>query len=321
MTQISNKDIADAILSFASGKIDVFLDLLRKESYKRKSSLWHELCRNILPLGTCHRTVNKHVRKCYYRFQRCRNDIKYLIDERLTNNNVQDAVADSCLNMEICHDVIDELQYVEEPPRSASNLSLSTDMISDCTVQCPTDDILINEHNSKIEVDSTKKETQKSIQTNWQEGNQIVLPRNFFELFWSGGKTLLKGWTDAFNDEFKIQYPKCVLAFKDHECFAESTRTNDNISFQARATCKHQHCTKYKFFIIGNISEPYTNKPVHVFLEKEIQHHKGDVHRRHVRYQKRSTFAEDLEKHLPLYVKYKCLNKACIESLEAGNCT
>jgi len=40
-----------------------------------------------------------------------------------------------------------------------------------------------------------------------------------------------------------------------------------------------------------------------------------------VRYQKQAAFADDLEKHLPLYVKYKCLNKACIESLEAGNCT
>jgi len=45
------------------------------------------------------------------------------------------------------------------------------------------------------------------------------------------------------------------------------------------------------------------------------------VHRRYVRYQKQAAFADDLEKHLPLYVKYKCLNKVCIESLKAGNCT
>jgi len=101
---------------------------------------------------------------------------------------------------------------------------------------------------------------------------------------------------------------------------AKGTRTSD-ISFQARAICKHKDCTKYKFFITGSITEPYISKPVHVFLEKEIRHYEGHVHRRCVRYRKRAAFADDLEKHLPLYVKYKCLNKACIESLEAGNCT
>jgi len=55
MMQISNTDIAYAIISVASDKIDVFLDLLRREGYKRKTSLWHVICRNILPLGTCDR--------------------------------------------------------------------------------------------------------------------------------------------------------------------------------------------------------------------------------------------------------------------------
>jgi len=319
--QISNADIAYAIVSVASDNIDVFLDLLRREGYKHKTSPWHILCRNILPLGTCDRTVDKYVQKCYYRFRRYSNNIKLLIDERL-KDNIQDAVAISYPKMDICHNVIDEVQYVKEPDRSATSIS-STDMVSDCTetFQCPTDDsILINEYINDTKIDSTEKKTQKPIKTNWQEGKQIVLPRNFFELFWNGGKTLLKGWTDAFNDVFKIQYPKCVLAFKDHECFAEGTRTSD-ISFQARAICKHEHCTKYKFFVKGSIIDPYISKPVHVFLEKEIQHYEGNVHRRFMRHQKRAALADELEKHLPLYVKYNCLNKACIESLEAGNCT
>jgi len=99
-------------------------------------------------------------------------------------NNIQDVVADSYSNMDIYHDVIDEVQNIEESARPS--LSNCTDMVSECTetFQCSTDNsILVNEHISNTEVDSTEKKTQKCIKTNWQEGKQIVLPRNFFELF------------------------------------------------------------------------------------------------------------------------------------------
>lgn len=48
---------------------------------------------------------------------------------------------------------------------------------------------------------------------------EVMVPKSFWQNYWSGERCLNAGWTDDFNDFIGIALPACVLSVKDNKCY------------------------------------------------------------------------------------------------------
>lgn len=144
----------------------------------------------------------------------------------------------------------------------------------------------------------------------------LKVPGSFWEKYWTGNRSLRKGWSDELCTYFKEKNSSCVLSFKSHTCKNEGGRAKN--FFFCYAKCKHSQCTSFFFRLNDPVIPPYSDLYLRVTQTGPINH-TGEVHRRFIKGEQRKVLAKELETSSPAKMLLLKLESANKMSLNMGN--
>ena len=227
--------------TFSSKSYDEVIRILDCASYKVANSPWEKICTNIF-IGKCLKTVQANVPRSYKMYVRHKTDILTILQGLFTKTDPMPK--SSTITEPVSVDNITVIEDMDLPKNIAINdCDRNSADIQHADVIVQTDDYEFHNCNSDIENNlglsieienmsdeykahsddiedgSSGKQSECEIR-NTNNGiidslinEEFQIDEQFWEKFWTGQRTLTKGWTHEFNEYFEKKISS--LCFKN----------------------------------------------------------------------------------------------------------
>lgn len=243
---ISPDQVADTLADILDQDLDEFRNSAAACSYKKDGCIWEEVCRRIMPSCSHRITLKQHTSKCYWTFRRHYNTIKNRYNakrDEMQKNIAHDTRYSKIKNPDdVCLIGTGELKLrcldgtkfpfsrardkqnanrrsvVERSQDVHENMDLN-DTIDNSS--CSSDSNgNVNKHDCNILKDCTEITCNSINGVTCGVSDEILVPREFWQKYWTGLKHLKRGWTDdKFHKYFEKRFVECVISFKDHKFY------------------------------------------------------------------------------------------------------